>query len=258
MIGLLDIYNSSNSNNIGKYASGGILNETSKDIINGGFTISQFNNILNEYFPYSFGFKVFKKKNTNQYRGLMADYDDAPSSIYGYNDSQIGSKLFFPQYKRDHEINFEIHQGGENTYFDFLINDKNGNYWIGIFGFKDRGDVSSDYITGFIALLMECYGLPFSIKHTVYDSGGNIPLSKPTNVGLTNMLSPFVSIDTPNEIHTKKFYKALEYLILNKGYKTSDILLQTNFVTTDEVEKELRNDFRKYKNQVALSRDMKN
>jgi hypothetical protein len=46
-------------------------------------------------------------------------------------------------------------------------------------------------------------------------------------------------------------------LILEKGYKTSDILLQTNFVSSDSLEKELMSEFRKQKNQIAFERDKK-
>jgi hypothetical protein len=63
--------------------------------------------------------------------------------------------------------------------------------------------------------------------------------AKPDNVKLSNMLNAIVVIDSPKEIHSQKTEQALKYLILKKGYKTKDILLQMNFVTTDEVEKEL-------------------
>jgi hypothetical protein len=63
-------------------------------------------------------------------------------------------------------------QGGENTYFYFALESEKGDEYIGQFGFKDQGDVSSDYITRFIAFLMEQYGLPFEVKHSVMAKGG--------------------------------------------------------------------------------------
>lgn len=132
-----------------------------------GFTIIAMRELLNKQFPDSFGFKVFPHKFGTT---SSPDYDKA--SFYGLEDSDIKGKLYFPPYKRDHEINFTVHQGGENTYFDFLLMAEDGNYYVGTFGFKDRGDVPSDYITKFLALLMEAYGLPFRVNHSVYKSGG--------------------------------------------------------------------------------------
>jgi hypothetical protein len=149
---------------------GGMLDEETKYKINNGFLKRDMNEILNRLLPYNFGFKVFKPSpRPNE---LTPNYDDAPSSLYGYDDKDIKSKLYFPQYKRDHDINFKITQGGENTYFDFYLNDSEGNPWIGTFGFKDEGDVDSTYITKFIAFLMECYGLPFQVNHSVMAKGG--------------------------------------------------------------------------------------
>jgi hypothetical protein len=146
-------------------AHGGMIDESTKNQIDKGFTKKSFNEILNELFPYNFGFKVFKPLNRQNI--LTPNYDEAPSSLYGYDDSQIKSKLHFDQYKRDHAINFAIEQGGENTYYYFLLGDEEGNEYVGTFGFKDQGDVDSSYVTRFIAFLMECYGLPFEVKHSV-------------------------------------------------------------------------------------------
>ena len=134
-----------------------------------GFTISQMKEFLDKEFPYSFGFEVNAIKNGTTF---APDYDVA--GYGGYKDKDIKGKLFFPQYKRDHEINYEIIQGGENTYFHFLLEGENGNYYSGGFGFKDAGDVSSDYITRFLAFLQEAYGLPFQIKHEVMKKGGTL------------------------------------------------------------------------------------
>lgn len=147
-----------------KYAYGGEIGD--------GFLISEMRNYLNKKFPDSFGFVV----NTPE-SNTRAGFDLTPSQkepYKGLSDSDIKSKLYFPQYKRDHEINYKIYQGSENTYFYFYLNDENGNPYIGQFGFKDDGDVDSTYITRFIAFLMEQYGLPFSVSHDVYAKGGGI------------------------------------------------------------------------------------
>ena len=157
----------------GMFADGGIVDEATLDEIAQGFTVSRFKEITNKLFPYSFAFKVYKPDLVLERKGYPApDYDI--NGYYGFSDEEIGSKLYFPVYKRDHEINFNINQGGENTYFNFNLNDKDGNLWIGTFGFKDRGDVSPEYITSFIAFLMQCYGLPFKVKHTAYAKGGHM------------------------------------------------------------------------------------
>jgi hypothetical protein len=159
----------------GMYAHGGELHRTMGNQyglggeISDGFTIVSLKESLNKMLPYSFGFKVFPlKRGTSS----SADYDNVKSALYGLDDSDIKQKLYFPNYKRDHEINFTIHQGDENTYFDFLLMAEDGNYYVGTFGFKDRGDVSSDYITKFLAFLMEAYGLPFRVNHEIYAQGG--------------------------------------------------------------------------------------
>jgi len=159
----------------GMFENGGELHRTMGNQyglggeISDGFTIVSLKESLNKMLPYSFGFKVFPlKRGTSS----SADYDNVKSALYGLDDSDIKQKLYFPNYKRDHEINFTIHQGDENTYFDFLLMAEDGNYYVGTFGFKDRGDVSSDYITKFLAFLMEAYGLPFRVNHEIYAQGG--------------------------------------------------------------------------------------
>jgi hypothetical protein len=149
----------------GQYAYGGEIGD--------GFTKEEMNAKLMKMFRDSFGFSVhnFSKEggsmSMNRQR-LIVD----PNNYYGIDDSEIKQKLYFPLYKRDHDINFRIFQGGENTYFYFLLTSENGDEYIGHFGFKDRGDVPSDYITRFIVFLMEQYGLPFKVNHSVMESGG--------------------------------------------------------------------------------------
>jgi hypothetical protein len=137
------------------------------------FKISEMNEKLNRMFPDSFGFSVGTtspegNKSVNS-SALIANPNDP---FRGLKDTDIDSKLFFPQYKQMHDIRFRIYQGGENTYFYFNLESEKGDEYIGQFGFKDRGDVPSSYITRFIAFLMEQYGLPFEVNHSVMADGG--------------------------------------------------------------------------------------
>lgn len=137
------------------------------------FSIKDMREKLDRMFPDSFKFNVTNfSKEGNAALNSSALLQDMNTKYGGLEDKEINSKLFFPQYKRDHDIKFRIAQGGENTYFYFVLEAENGEQYIGNFGFKDRGDVSSDYITRFIALLMEQYGLPFEVKHSVMEKGG--------------------------------------------------------------------------------------
>ena len=85
-------------------------------------------------------------------------------------------KLYFPTQRRSAKsrsrgLIYRTYQGGENTYFDFVLIDEHWNEYIGTFGFKDDGDVSPEYITRFVAFLHEAYGFPFTVKHTVAKDG---------------------------------------------------------------------------------------
>jgi len=145
-----------------KFADGGLMADGGQ--FDYGFTIRGMNETLRSKFPDSFGFSVYPLDN-NYTAGTLKRGET--QSYKGLSDADVKSKLYFPQYKRDHEINYHIKQGGENTYFDFLLEDENGKGYVGTFGFKDQGDVPASYITGFIAFLQEAYGLPFTIEHTV-------------------------------------------------------------------------------------------
>ena len=79
----------------------------------------------------------------------------------------------------------------------------------------------------------------------------------PENVKLSNMLSPIVEINTPEEVDSESTKKALEFLMLEKGYKGKDILLRLNFVVPDEWAHEINGKFRVLKNKVAFERDLK-
>ena len=157
----------------GQYAKGGYMENGGE--VGKSFTILQMNEKLNRMFPDSFGFSVgtFSEEGnkTRNSSALIANENDP---FRGLKDSDIDSKLFFPQYKRVHDIRFRIYQGGENTYFHFNLESEKGDEYIGQFGFKDQGDVPSSYITRFIAFLMEQYGLPFEVNHSVMAKGGRI------------------------------------------------------------------------------------
>lgn len=137
------------------------------------FTIKEMREKLDRMFPDSFKFNLTNfSKEGNVVLNSTALLQDMNTKYGGLEDKDLNSKLFFPQYKRDHDIKFRVAQGGENTYFYFVLEAEDGEQYIGNFGFKDRGDVSSDYITRFISLLMEQYGLPFEVKHSVMEKGG--------------------------------------------------------------------------------------
>ena len=131
------------------------------------FTIVELREHLENKFPDSFSFGLFPIKKGNLFG---ADYD-AVKSYKGLTDAEVGAKIFFPQYNRT-PLNFTFHQGGENSYFDFLLEGENQEYYVGTFGFKDGGDVPKEYITRFIAFLMDAYGLPFQVTHSVMEKGG--------------------------------------------------------------------------------------
>jgi hypothetical protein len=140
------------------------------------FSIEEMKKHLDNEFPDSFGFKLFPIKNGTSFE---PDYDAEVvkgRATKGLSDYDLKpKKLMFPMYKRDHAINYNVTEGGENTYFDFLLSDTDGDkYYSGTFGFKDQGDVSPDYITKFIAFLMKSYGLPFKVNHSVYAKGGEV------------------------------------------------------------------------------------
>jgi hypothetical protein len=149
-----------------KYYYGGEVGE--------GFTITEMKEHLRKLFPDSFGFKVrkFSEQGDEGVNSAVLLPDD--SNYYGLEDKDVQSKLYFPQYKRDHDIRFRIYQGGENTYFSFVLYSEKDDEYVGEFGFKDRGEVPANYITKFISFLMEKYGLPFEVKHSVMEHGGEL------------------------------------------------------------------------------------
>lgn len=146
-------------NNV-EFADGGLLSSNEIDKLDSGFTISQLDDILRKMFPYSFGVDVFK----------------AGKNLFDYNlDDKIKDdklKLYFYDKSSNRELNYEVHQGQENTYFDFMLFDEEMNTYIGTFGFKDRGDVDKSYITKFVSFLHDAYHYPFQVRHSVMANGG--------------------------------------------------------------------------------------
>lgn len=157
----------------GKMSGGG---KTSYDKIRPGvsFTIADMKEYLNGRFNDSFGFEVWPLKKGTRNAPEMDLFNGKKIAYKGLTDSDVGSKLHFPQYKRTHEINYQINQGSENTYFYFLLEDEKSDGFVGHFGFKDGGDVGPEWITGFLVFLQEQYGLPFKTEHNVYSGGGYV------------------------------------------------------------------------------------
>jgi len=148
--------------------------------IGASFTIKEMKELLNEKFPDSFRFELHNQKKGERWNSLDYDYD----KYNGLEDSDIKHKICFPQYKRDHSINYDIMEGEENTYFRFLLQSVDGNTgYVGTFGFKDQGMVGKEYITGFLVFLQEQYGLPFQIEHKVMAKGGMTMAKGGTIVG---------------------------------------------------------------------------
>ena len=157
----------------GMYAKGGYMENGGE--VGKSFKISEMNEKIDRMFPDSFGFSVGTFSNEgNKIRNSSALIANENDPFRGLKDTDIDAKLFFPQYKKVHDIRFRIYQGGENTYFYFNLESEKGDEYIGQFGFKDQGNVPSSYITRFIAFLMEQYGLPFEVNHSVMAKGGTI------------------------------------------------------------------------------------
>jgi hypothetical protein len=134
---------------------------------NKGFTISKMNDFLMDKFPDSFGFTLYpvKDNSPSNYRQLIPDTDN----YYGIKDDSL--KVSFDS---NHGMSYRVYQGGENTYFYFILDGSDGNGYIGSFGFKDQGDVPKEYVTSFTALLNKLYGYPFKVSHEVYARGGGV------------------------------------------------------------------------------------
>ena len=164
---------------VGKYAEGGSLrfigmnSEMSEYELenlqgkgaNRGVSIKEMNKILSERFPYSFGFTLRDAKSRDDLYFLKPNQDNP---LKGIQDDSI--RISFDS---QHTMDFRIFQGGENTYFYFLLFGSDDKEYIGEFGFKDRGDVPKEYVTSFISFLCTMYGYPFKVSHNVYAKGGS-------------------------------------------------------------------------------------
>ena len=148
------------------YADGGFLNENQIEKLDEGFTIPQLNDMLDEMFPYSFGFEVYKQEqSSSRNEGKFSyDYDNK------VKDDKLKLYFYFEGYGRD--LNYQVSQGQENTYFKFLLVDDKINTYVGGFGFKDKGDVDESYITKFISFLQDAYHYSFKVRHSVMADGG--------------------------------------------------------------------------------------
>lgn len=155
------------------YANGGsisryLVSEDELEVLQeSGVSIKKMDEILMNKFPDSFGFALYPVKEGSpvNYRNLIPDTDN----YKGIENETL--KLTFNKY---HGMSFRAFQGGENTYFYFILDGNDGNGYIGSFGFKDQGDVPKEYVTSFIALLTKLYGFPFKVSHEVYANGGSM------------------------------------------------------------------------------------
>ena len=151
------------------FADGGFLNENQIENLDEGFTIPQLNDMLDEMFPNSFGFEVYKQEQSSSRNEGKFSYDYENKVI---KDDKLKLYFYYQGYGRD--LNYQVSQGQENTYFKFLLVDDKINTYVGGFGFKDKGDVDESYITKFISFLQDAYHYPFKVRHSVMADGGSL------------------------------------------------------------------------------------
>jgi len=144
--------------NIGKYDLEKLHEE--------GMKIKELKEFFKQRFPDSFGFTVHTYKTIEDLRYLKPNQDDP---YKGIEDDNL--RLGFDKF---HSMDYRVFQGGENTYFYFLLNGSDNKSYIGQFGFKDEGDVPKEYVTSFVTLLHKLYGFPFKVEHEVYAKGGGV------------------------------------------------------------------------------------
>jgi hypothetical protein len=162
-----------------EFADGGLLSSRQIDKLDNGFTIPQLNDMLDEMFPDSFGFEVFKQEQSTIFRErLHYEYDNK------VKDDKL--ELYFHHRNYGRDLNYEVHQGQENTYFKFQLVDEEVNTYIGTFGFKDEGDVDASYITKFISFLQDAFHYPLQVKHFVMANGGAMNSGGEINVKKRN------------------------------------------------------------------------
>lgn len=149
------------------YAKGGKLNVIDsklEQMMLAGLYAKELETVLDKQFPDSFRLEIFKRKDDYS---LDTDYGTQLS------DKDLSNiKFVFREKTSPRTLNFEVQQGGENTYFHFALFDTDYNNYVGTFGFKDRGDVDSSYVTKFISFLCDAYGYPFQAN--VHAKGGEL------------------------------------------------------------------------------------
>ena len=150
-----------NIDNLGNRLSDYDLNKLQGD----GMTIKELREFFKSRFPDSFGFSLNTFKNIEDIRALKPNPNDPFKGIE--NDTL---KLSFDRF---HSMDYRVFQGGENTYFYFLLTGSDdNNAYLGQFGFKDQGTVPKEYVTSFVSLIHKLYGFPFSVSHEIYAKGG--------------------------------------------------------------------------------------
>ena len=149
-----------NIDNLGNRLSDYDLNKLQGD----GMTIKELREFFKSRFPDSFGFSLNTFKNIEDIRALKPNPNDPFKGIE--NDTL---KLSFDRF---HSMDYRVFQGGENTYFYFLLTGSDNNAYLGQFGFKDQGEVPKEYVTSFVSLIHKLYGFPFSVSHEIYAKGG--------------------------------------------------------------------------------------
>jgi len=64
-----------------------------------------------------------------------------------------------------------------------------------------------------------------------------------------------IEINSPAQISSKRVLRQVNELVLS-GVKTNDIVLQMNYVTSEQCMNGTMNDFRKIKNRCAFEKDL--
>lgn len=65
-----------------------------------------------------------------------------------------------------------------------------------------------------------------------------------------------IVIENPSELKTVRVNREIESLMLT-GYKSNEILLRMDFITSEKVQSDILNHFRILKNKIAFSLDKK-
>jgi hypothetical protein len=173
--------------------------------------------MLSDMFPYAFNFKVFKQEQSSNFTDtLHYEYENM------VKDNNL--KLYFHKKEYGRDLNYEVHQGQENTYFKFLLIDDKIDTYVGTFGFKDKGDVDESYITKFVSFLQDAFHYPLEVRHFVMADGGTTGSGfDPIKVKVVMA----VGLDRAIE-----FYDT-EYPI--RPYQLLERAVRNGFITLDEI-----------------------